>query len=329
MPEGGSMETLIIVITVVLAIGIIYVASCFTTISAELVGIKSFLERLLPKIFTGTWLFVFWPFEKLWLFPRGQQYIDLPRQMIRTASATIGEVKYSRVTIETDVVMYFNLPIDSPDDLIEYIKEAPAPILPGENDESRAKKLDALLAYFGPSVIAAVRRSLGGLSWVECDRGITESDKTLSECVLEDLARNANNPVDRTRLRNVRFEFKNFTLPEELNKAIRAPQVAEYEANATKIRAGGEKERRKLEGEGDALARKAIYAVIHEIDEGIVMETLHTLREMAQGTSNTILYGLPPQVVDIIKKTGYEPSEEEMGKFASMLLAEMEKKKMI
>lgn len=324
------MEYLILFIVVIIAIAMIYIAICFTTISAELVGIKSFLERLISKLYTGTWLFVFWPFEKLCLFPRGQQYLDLPKQKIRTASAKIKGTKYSRVTIETDVVMYFSWPTDNADDLIKCIKEAPHPMLPGENAITRAEKIEGLLNYFGPSVIASVRRSLGNLSWIECDQGVSDQEKkTLSECVLEDLGKNANNPVQRAELRHVRFEFKNFTLPEELNKAITAPQVAEYEATATKIRAKGEKKRLALEGKGKAKARKAIYAVIDAIDDGITMETLHTLKEMAQGTSNTILYGLPPQVANVLKKAGYEPSEEETGKFASMLIAELQKRKIV
>ncbi len=323
------MGITIIILAIIFGLVINYVVYCFETISAELVGIKSFLEKLIPETYNGTWLFVWKPLQKLCLFPRGQQYLDFPEQVIRTASRVIDGVKYSRVTITTDVVMYFNWPVDDANDLIKCIKEAPHPTLPGESSATRQKKLEALMNYFGPSVTASVRRALGNLSWVECDRGIGEDKKTLSEHVFKDLNNNTNNPVFRALLRNVRFEFKNFTLPEELNRAITAPQVAEYEATATKISAEAEKEKRRLEGEGDAAAREAIYAVIKGVEGGMEMETLHTLREMAQGTSNTILYGLPPQVANVLKKTGYEPSEEEMGKFVSLLISELQKRKIV
>ncbi len=287
-------------------------------VSAETVGIKAFMEQYQPKRYTGTWLFVFWPFEKICFFPRGQQELDFPKQQIRTASGKINNTKYSRVTIETDPVMYFNWPIKEGEEekLIMAIKEAPHP----DNKEE-------LLQYFGPSVMASVRRSLGNLTWVECDRGTTEDGKTLSECVIDDLRKNTGNPVFMAKLQNVRFEFKNFTLPEELNEAITLPQVEEYKSTARKIAAKAIREERKQEGLGDAAARKAIGNAINNIDDGVIIETLHTLREMAQGTSNTILYGLPPQVANILKeKTGFEPSEKDMGKFAAMLIKELERR---
>jgi len=82
---------------------------------------------------------------------------------------------------------------------------------------------------------------------------------------------------------------------EDLAKALDAPEKARLDAQVVKIKADAEQTKRTKEGLGAAEARQAMIKVIKENPD---LELLFSLREMAQGTSNTIFYQIPKAFED-------------------------------
>ncbi len=112
-------------------------------------------------------------------------------------------------------------------------------------------------------------------------------EKNLSRDNLEGIS-----PFVQFGLQNVSLavEDVNFTL-EEMKKTIFVTEQARLNAEATRLAADAESYKRSKEGKGDADAREAMLKVIKEA--GTDLELLDALRDMAKGTSNTILYQIP------------------------------------
>jgi regulator of protease activity HflC (stomatin/prohibitin superfamily) len=87
-------------------------------------------------------------------------------------------------------------------------------------------------------------------------------------------------------LKNVSFAIEdlNFTNP-ELAKNISAPESARLESEATVIKAEATKKEKALEGEGEAIARKAKLNAIKGLPE---FEAMDTLKEIGRGPSNFV-----------------------------------------
>jgi hypothetical protein len=63
----------------------------------------------------------------------------------------------------------------------------------------------------------------------------------------------------------------------------------------------GNKSKFSSEGEGLAFARKTLFEAIGDQPANLQKEILHTLREMAKGTSNTILFPIPSKLTDVLE----------------------------
>ncbi len=335
-----------------LVILIILIALWFVAIPAANTAIKLRMERPTGRVFTGTWTYAIWPFERFQQWPKEQVRIDLdPTVMI--SSSKVLEIKkdtpegivterktYSQVTMTVDTALYFNWPEDY-ENLIKSLKYAPNP-----------KDMAGLKEHFQDFVLGVVRETLGSISYVEARQGTVflreknegEDSKItvvpLREFVLEKLLTKQQkegddreggegNPILQPGLQNVSVVINKVTLPELVEKAISAPEIAGYEKTAAIIKAEGSRQAKILEGQGDAEAREVLFQKILALKgDGTYLEVLYTLREMAQGTSNTILYGLPPGIANMLKeKTGIEATEEQAGKFVNSILNALEEKK--
>ncbi|MCK4554700.1 SPFH domain-containing protein [Candidatus Parcubacteria bacterium] len=119
-------------------------------------------------------------------------------------------------------------------------------------------------------------------------------DKALALSDLE-----GKSPFVQFGLTDVAFTVEDIDfIDKELKKAISAPEKARLEADAKRREAEGERDKLTEVGKGSADAREMMINVIKEQPD---LEVLLSLREMAQGTSNTILYQLPSAFEDRIK----------------------------
>jgi len=78
-------------------------------------------------------------------------------------------------------------------------------------------------------------------------------------------------------------------IPKEALDALDDEEAQRLKAEGVRRKAEGDRDALALEGQGKAAAYKAIKA---EGPEAMELESLHTLREMAKGTSNTIFFPL-------------------------------------
>jgi hypothetical protein len=113
----------------------------------------------------------------------------------------------------------------------------------------------------------------------------TEKDRKLTDDELK------TSPFVQFGLKDISFAIEdvNFRDP-EMKKAISAPETARLNAKSIKLMAEAEGYKKRVEGAGAADARKAMIDVIKDHPD---LEFLYDLREMAQGSSNTILYQIP------------------------------------
>lgn len=95
----------------------------------------------------------------------------------------------------------------------------------------------------------------------------------------------------------IAIEDIDFTDP-ELKKAISAPELSRLKKDAQKLDTDANRYTLEEEGAGAATARKKMIEVIQGAPE---LEVLYTLKEMAQGTSNTILFQIPAAFESKIK----------------------------
>lgn len=335
-----------------IAICIVLFALWFRVIPADVSALKIRMEKPVEgKVYTKTWAFAFWPFEKFVYWTREQVFLDFEPQKVISGRKKVsfpqggGEKVYSQANIEVDSAMYFNWP-EEYDELVDAYEKGPDP----GNEEAIKKHLQDY-------VISIIRERMGEISWMEAKQGwvfleiedpndstkTIKIRKTLNEFILEALvdpkkieddeggitSTRISNPIFQAKMQDVRVVITDVALPEALQAAISLPEIAEYQGTATKIKAAADKERDILDGDAKAANRKKIYEAIQGSGaESTQLEVLYTLREMAQGTSNTILYGLPPNVANLLKeKTGMEMTDEQLGKIVSAAISALEKTK--
>jgi hypothetical protein len=111
----------------------------------------------------------------------------------------------------------------------------------------------------------------------------------------------------------------------ELNELLSGPEKARLRAMVKGTDAAAEKNRLKEEGEGRAYARQKMIEAIKDHPD---LEFLAAMKEMAQGTSNTILYQIPAAFESRVKNMlgGNDPkdflknlTEEDWNAFQAMI----------
>ena len=255
----------------------------------------------------------FWPFYILVKYPAGVQEINFAVPSIITAKGKFegyeDVIEPAEINLPMVMLYYFNK-----DKLKQTVKNAPG---------TSEKSLSTALVPYTQDVI----RTLGGrLPWrlinqerfkflqialsrmvevrgpiwlilddkvdgkeykkyslTPCDGPLIREDQLMSK-----------SPFVQFGLKDVSLMITdiNFTDP-ALDKAITDVEKSRLEVIATKRRADGERYKRREEGFGSAEAREAMIKVIQVYPD---LEVLLTLREMAQGTSNTILYQIPTAI---------------------------------
>lgn len=247
-------------------------------------------RRIVRSGLCHTW----WPLEKVVRFTTNLIELEFRRAGIITAKN--GE--YGAANIGVDTTMYFRWPED--ERLIASLKTVGSP----ENKE-------ALTNLFEETALDAFRSEGGCVTWKE----ITQDRKKFADNVLRALTDELSDPVNQAGLpkETLRLVIRHLELTKNLEESITKPEIARMEKEAVIEKANGEKAKLTLEGEGTkqkfilegegkADARKKLYDAIGKEPADIQKEVLLTLREMAQGTSNTILFPIPSEITDVLSE---------------------------
>lgn len=298
---------------------IIVYKSC-NIVKANEFGVKIFMGIPVTAVDPGFNL-TFWPLYVLERFPANQQVIDFVVPSIMTRR---GRVKGSNDIIEPaeiNIVMklfyYFDKNL-----LTKTIKR-----IPGKSEEKMSEPLIGYLTdvvrnqagkvpwrlinqerfkflqIVRSRIIPITVRPSAGDNTGEPLYKINPQDKDekIPTFAYEEIYEGNENVLKAKDLKGspfVQFGLKNVDLSiidinftdEELKKAISAPETSRLKANAKRNEGDGERYYKEQVGIGEAEARKAM---IEAIKENPDLEVLFALREMARGTSNTILYQVP------------------------------------
>ena len=228
--------------------------------------------------------YILWPLEYMRLFTTSLVELNFEEAHVITKKGKFDGENYNAARLTIKTTMYFRWPDDNK--LLQTIK-----IISDPQDVVAVKSL------FEEATLDAFRSVGGSKTW----REIVQDRKGYAQEVL-DIIKTGSEPMKQACIPDttVKLVVNKLELPEALTEAITAPEVAKLKADAMKAEAEGTREKRKLEGEGDAQARKFLFEAIKEQgDQGLQYETLLTLREMAKGTSNTILFPIPSELTDL------------------------------
>ncbi len=195
--------------------------------------------------------------------------------------------------------------------------------------------LDKIKVFFEEAIIDAVRIAISRRTWRECfeekkalideiRRMLKEEENPFRECGIEDIYiafEEMKLPEDLEKTLTEPEKARLLALAEE-NKAkgfavaerIRSEDKAEADKRLGEARAANEqkmaevqiaKERQEAQikaetekavGLAKAETKKALIEAVGSSKDGLLVEALSALREMAQGTSNTIFYELPADI---------------------------------
>lgn len=230
------------------------------------------------KVISSGLRFTIWPFDAVRRFTTNIIELEFREATIITAKSK----DFGAANVKVKPTMYFRWP-ETNTGLINALKVVGNP-----------ENVEALKNLFEETVLDAFRSVGGSLTW----RELAQDRKKFAQTVAEELINEDADPVKQACLENVRLVIINLELPEALRNAITEPEIARMRKEATIEEADGIKQKIIREGEGHADARKKLFEAIGKEPDGVQKEMLLTLREMAKGTSNTILFGIPSQITD-------------------------------
>ncbi len=302
----------------IVTIFIACLAFCIRIVREDERAIKVFLGRPGKTVSSGLCL-ILWPLQKLIIYSTKQQELEIPKRSVITRTGDYGEGKEkhthgaARITIEAVIYFFW------PDDLKQAVAKGP-------NPTSKEKMVD----FFEEATADALRVAAGKMTWRECVENRKKMADEVRAILIGSILEPSNSPFAESGITKLYIVIKEIELPENLKEAITAPEVARLKALARQKDGEGERDFTELQGEGRAKARKAIFDVI---EGNVDKEVLLTLREMAQGTSNTILFGLPPEIYETLARAmgGKRPEEllralpkEEKERIIKKITAEIE-----
>jgi regulator of protease activity HflC (stomatin/prohibitin superfamily) len=244
---------------------------------------------------TSGLIHTWWPFEYVKRFTTN--LIEL--NFANAGLITVKDANYGEINIGLETNLYFRWPED--DALIQTVKVVAHP----ENT--------AFLTNLFEETVLDTFRTVGSSKTY---REIMKDRKAFAEEVRTALLDEDADPVNQAGIpaETLRLTIKHVHLPPGFEETLSQPEIQRvkmvatgFEAQATKIKLEGEgkglKKKHALEGEGIASARESLYKAIGTNKENLLKEALLTMREMAQGTSNTILFPIPSGLSDMLSET--------------------------
>lgn len=257
--------------------------------------------------------FVFFPFQYLRRF--STEMIELGFRECHVVTKKDPKTECEQVRIGVESTLYFRWPCS--DELVKVLRA-----IPNAEDIEKVKNL------FEETVLDAVRSRGAEYTWKE----MVGDRKGFAADVKRSLFNDPDDPLVQAGIGEgtTRIVIQRVTLPEGLEGAISAPEIARLNAEADVKKAEGERKAIGLKGEGERSAiksrgraeaevRKILFDAIGKDPDRLVLEQLLTLREMAKGTSNTIF--VPSEVASAlagIRKTLDSASFERMLKSAGL-----------
>lgn len=319
----------IIIIVFVLAILAGYAGLCINIIKPNEMGIRVFLGK--PNEDAGVldhgFHFAFWPFEKIVRYTKERMLFKFQTKTVVTKKGKVkGYEEMDPAELNIDCAVYASFAQSN--DLFKTLEKAPG---------STAREIGPTLV---PYVMDTVRALCGRIPWRLINQERQDFAQWIISRLVGSPTVDKFNEVDKDEDKNIGFFSKDQVPPtsaeleksspfiifglkdvsfvildisfadSEMQLAVSAPEKARLQKAATIAQAEAKKEatiregegnskKIRLEGQASAEARDLMIKVIKEEPE---LEVLFTLREMAKGTSNTILYQLPRAFEDKVKE---------------------------
>jgi len=286
---------------------IILVTKSFTTIDVNEMAVILTLGAPRRKAESGLHL-IFWPFQKAIRIPTTQQIINFVVQTIITKKGKLDGydkiIESAEINLPFTLGYYFDFNY-----IIELVKNAPGfsekemsdVLVPYLDDVIRTiigKMPYRLINEEGRKITQIILSRCVPFSPIEKNYKLIE--KKCNEVFTFSLEENqeklsadelSNSPFVKFGLMNITLSSSNVDFSDDdLQKIISDVEKSSIKASAKRIDA--EVDAYKIEKIGDAEA-KSRNAMIQIIKAEKDLEVLLTLRELAKGTSNTILYQLP------------------------------------
>jgi regulator of protease activity HflC (stomatin/prohibitin superfamily) len=238
--------------------------------------------------------YIFWPLESEKRFSTNLIELNFQKAGVITAA----KEGFGEINIGLEMAMYFRWPEGN--DLMEKTIKI----------ISNPENIEGIANLFEETVLDTTRSIASSKTWKEIIVNRSTFSKEIKDQLIDeksDLVRQAGIYQD-----TIRLAVKHLHLPENFENILTEPEIqrikkeaAKHQAETTKIQMEGEgkglRERTILHGQGIAEARRLLYDAIGNEPENIQKEILHTLREMAQGTSNTILFPIPTKLTDALE----------------------------
>jgi regulator of protease activity HflC (stomatin/prohibitin superfamily) len=294
---------------------------CINIVKEDQMAIKVTLGTPAKQGMDSGLVLIFWPIQQLARYTKNQLSFKFVVKNVATGKGGVKgfteEIEPLEIDIFCTIFAYFDL-----DNLYKTIQNAPGRTAKTIGPKIVAYARDSVRAIGGripwrllnqerhESSRWVMARLVGGIypKIYEDSNGYYSFDtKTIKglnviSAVDRDEARNQGCYIDPKELEDsspfLQFGLKkvtflvenvNFSDPDMKNK-IGEPEKARLSADATIKKAKATREQKILEGQGDANARKEMVGVIKDYPD---LEVMYMLKEMAQGTSNTILYQMP------------------------------------
>lgn len=251
------------------ALIVFYASLCLKRLVGTEKGIKEFLGK--PYAFVDSGLhFIFFPIEKIVIYPKEEQRVDVPEQevvtvpgIVTSSDGTTSE-KCSATAITLDAMLYYSWP--SGNDLIIAYEKFPKPY-----QRERVKM------FFEAAIKDGIRAAASQKTWRYCTHDDFVNDISINL---------ADRPITRAgEMFNYRVALPKVQLPDNLKNALVQPQIAELEKDATVTKA-----------DGDATARTKLLEALRGDPNGIIYESLLTLSGMAKDPSAKLIYQFPDQL---------------------------------
>jgi regulator of protease activity HflC (stomatin/prohibitin superfamily) len=246
--------------------------------------------------------FVIFPIEKLVFYPLKQQEIRVMVKNVTTNEGAVGDRKFGAASIEIDTNVYYHW-----DCLIKAVMFGPDP-----NDQA------AIQRHFEEPIADAVKSICAGYTWFD----IMKDQRAIQGAIADALTNQPEDPFLQAGVtrEKIKITFPEVRIPKDLKDTLTAVEIerrkreaaevkAETEANTIRVKGKAENDVKREAGKVEAENRADLYRVAK--GAGIQFAMLEALVGMAQGKSNTILYGLPGHLQDFMNEhlNGKRPAE--------------------
>ena len=272
-----------------LIIGVIWGLIGFFQVDEKHMGAIFFFGKRARIVGPGLhWTLVY--VEKKNIVTRSQIMHDYAAGDVITKRGKINDQEIGAAELKIDASIYYTWPDYSEDNgknLFQALELAPF------FEEEKLKE------YLKPSFLGALRKIAGSITWIELNEERDDFEQNLINC-LKGVGTGQTEPTafERIGFSNIDVNIKDVELPEGLKNGLINLEDSRLSNLAATHRAEAEKKVIQAKGEAQAETRKLMLEAIQEA--GTEWEVLLTLREMAQGTSNTILYQIPGVFADKI-----------------------------